>query len=65
GNVAVGQVAPITGLTSNTWQGGEITGDTITYNIDAASPSPLGGDLYNVGTVVVTLGEPVPQDSAE
>ena len=65
GNVAVGEVLPITGLTSNTWQSGEITGDTITYNIDAASPSPLGGDLYNVGTVVVTLGEPVPQDSAE
>ena len=59
GAVAVGQVIPIAGLSNHTWLGGETTGAEIDYSVNASSPSPLGGTLFNVGTFTVTIGSEV------
>ena len=57
---SLNEALPLDGLTGNNWEGGETTGDILTYGIDSTQPNPItGGDIYNQGTLTVTLGQPV------
>ena len=51
---------PLAGLASNDWDGTEGTGDAITFVIDSTQPNPItGGDIYNNGSLVITIGTEV------